>query len=122
MNERYRGRAKFIMVYVREAHPSDGWHMESNKRAGADLNQPTTDAERCDVARTCRMKLDLSMPFLVDSIDDKVGTAYSGMPERLYVIDRRGRIAYKSGRGPFGFKPAECEQSLILLLNRKKEK
>lgn len=86
------------------------------------LPQPKTDAERCNVAKSCRSQLNVTMPFLVDTIDDKVGTAYSGMPERLYVIDRQGRIAYKGGRGPFGFKPAECEHSLILLLNLKKTK
>ena len=38
------------------------------------------------------------------------------MPSRMYLIDRQGKVAYKSGRGPYGFKPAELEQSLILLL------
>jgi hypothetical protein len=38
------------------------------------------------------------------------------MPARLYVIDTEGKIAYKSGRGPFGFKPGEMEQALVLLL------
>jgi hypothetical protein len=33
-----------------------------------------------------------------------------------YLVDRQGKIAYKSGRGPFGFKPAELEQALLLLL------
>ena len=56
------------------------------------------------------------MPMLVDEIDDSVGARYSGMPSRLYLIDQRGLIAFKNGRGPFGFKPAELEQSLILLL------
>ena len=54
--------------------------------------------------------------MLVDTIDDAVGGPYSGMPSRLYLIDREGKVAYKSGRGPFGFKPAELEHSLILLL------
>ena len=49
------------------------------------------------------------MPMLVDTIDDTVGARYSGMPSRLYLIDQRGQVAYKSGRGPFGFKPAELE-------------
>ena len=53
---------------------------------------------------------------LVDELDDRVGRSYSGMPDRLYLIDRAGRVAYKGGRGPFGFKPAELEQSVILLL------
>ena len=56
------------------------------------------------------------MPLVVDTIDDRVGHAYSAMPDRLYVIDRDGRVAYQGGRGPFGFKPAEMEQALITLL------
>ena len=51
-----------------------------------------------------------------DGLDDRVGHAYSGMPDRLYILDREGRVAYKGGRGPFGFKPREMEQALILLL------
>ena len=54
--------------------------------------------------------------MLVDSIDDLAGNRYSGMPGRLYLIDRDGKVAFKSGRGPYLFKPAELEQSLILLL------
>jgi hypothetical protein len=50
------------------------------------------------------------------SFDDRVGNAYSGMPDRLYVIDRDGKVAYKGGRGPFGYKPGEMEQSLVMLL------
>jgi hypothetical protein len=38
------------------------------------------------------------------------------MPDRLYVIDAEGRIAYKGGRGPFGFRPAEMEQSLAMAI------
>lgn len=56
------------------------------------------------------------MPVLVDEMDDRVGHAYSGMPDRLYLIDREGRVAYKGGRGPFGFKPGDLEQSLVMLL------
>jgi hypothetical protein len=41
---------------------------------------------------------------------------YSGMPERLYVIDSRRRVAFKGARGPFGFRPGELEQALIMLL------
>jgi hypothetical protein len=90
--------------------------MISNERFGIELPQPTNDGERRAVAQTCRAALDFDMPFLVDTIDDAVGAVYSGMPSRLYLIDYAGKIAYKSSRGPFGFKPAELEQSLIWLL------
>jgi thiol-disulfide isomerase/thioredoxin len=114
--QRYRDRATFVMVYVREAHPIDGWIMESNDRVGVHLAQPKTYDERVGVARTCSRSLGLGMPMLVDTLDDTVGARYSGMPSRLYLIDREGKVAYKSGRGPFGFKPAELEQSLVLSL------
>jgi hypothetical protein len=112
----YKDRATFAMIYVREAHPTDGWSMESNDHVGVSLAQPKTYEERVSVATTCGKRLGLGFPMLVDTIDDAVGARYSGMPSRLYLIDRQRKIAYKSGRGPFGFKPAELEQSLILLL------
>jgi alkylhydroperoxidase family enzyme len=114
--QRYKDRATFAMVYVREAHPTDGWSMESNDRVGVHLRQPRSYAERVEVAQTCGRTLGLGMPMLVDTLDDQVGARYSGMPSRLYLIDREGKVAYKSGRGPFGFKPDELEQSLLLML------
>jgi len=103
-------------VYVREAHPTDGWAMASNRRVGVEAAQPTDREGRAEVAGQCGLRLNISMPLLIDELDDRVGHLYSGMPDRLYVIDRDGTVTYKSGRGPFGFKPGELEQSLILTL------
>ena len=58
----------------------------------------------------------MNMPVLVDEIDDHVGRVYSGMPDRLYVIDRDGLVAFKSGRGPFWFNADEMEQALVMTL------
>jgi thiol-disulfide isomerase/thioredoxin len=112
----YKDRATFVMVYVREAHPTDGWRMESNDRVGAVTAQPKSYEERADLAQKCGRLFNLGFPMLVDTIDDTVGARYSGMPGRLYLIDREGKVAFKSGRGPYLFKPAELEQALILLL------
>jgi thiol-disulfide isomerase/thioredoxin len=114
--QQYRDRATFVMVYVREAHPVEGWQLESNKRLGVALPQPRTYDERVKVAQMCSSRLGMGMPMLVDTIGDLVGARYSGMPSRLYLIDQTGRVAYKNGRGPFGFKPAELEHELVLLL------
>src|SRR3954454_12038128 len=116
MHQRFKDRVEFLAVYVREAHPLDGWRMSSNDRVGIAVKQPRTQEERLAVARHCCSALEMTMPVLVDQIDDRVGHAYSGMPDRLYVLDREGRVTYKGGRGPFGFKPGEMEQSLIMTL------
>jgi hypothetical protein len=90
--------------------------MESNDRVGITIAQPRTTKERVGVAEKCCTALKMSMPLLVDEMDDRVGNAYSGMPDRLYVIGRDGRVVYKGGRGPFGFNAGEMEQALILHL------
>src|SRR5437762_38612 len=84
---------------------ADGRRMTSNYRAGIVFAQPNNRLERVGVAEKCCQSLAMSMPLLVDDISDRTGHVYSGMPDRLFVIDRSGRIAYKGGRGPFGFKP-----------------
>jgi Iodothyronine deiodinase len=114
--ERWKDEANFLMVYVREAHPTDGWHMSSNVRAGVSVKQPTTLGEREQVAGQFCQRLKPAIPVVVDEINDPVGHAYSGMPARLYVIDTQGKVAYKSGRGPFGFRVGEMEQALIMTL------
>jgi hypothetical protein len=117
LHERYADRVEFVAVYVREAHPGDGaWPMGYKTETGDAINQPTAIDQRVDVACQCCKTLEIFMPLLVDGVDDRVGRAYSGMPDRLYVIDRDGKVVYKGGRGPFGFKPGEMEQSLMMLL------
>jgi len=116
LKARYGEEVEFLAIYVREAHPTNGWRMQSNDKEGVVFAQPRTDAERTEVAEQCCTKLKMTMPLLVDSLDDRVGHLYSGMPDRLYLIDKNGRVAYKSGRGPFGFKPGELEQAIVMHL------
>lgn len=114
--KRFKDDAVFLNVYVREAHPTDGWKMESNAKVGVAVAQPKTYSERTAVAQQCHKLLKPTIPLLVDDVDDRTGNAYSGMPARLYVIDKSGRVAFKSGRGPFGFKTGEMEQALVMTL------
>ncbi|MBY0232609.1 MAG: deiodinase family protein [Gemmataceae bacterium] len=116
LHQRYKDRATFLGVYVREAHPTDGWAMASNLFAGIAVKQPKTYAERAEVCTAFCEAIKPTMPYLVDEMNDPVGNAYSGMPGRMYVIDPKGKVAYKSGRGPFGFKVGELEQALVMSL------
>ena len=62
-------------------------------------------------------KLGIELPAVVDGPDNAVERAYTGWPDRLYVIDRNGMIAHKSAAGPFGFKPAEVTAALKRLMS-----
>jgi hypothetical protein len=112
MYRRYGDRAAFFVVYIREAHPSDIWQMAVNVREKVVYESPRNAGERVDVAGMCVRNLGIEMPALVDGFDNATDTAYSGWPDRLYVIGRDGRIAYKSGPGPFGFEPEDMERVL----------
>jgi type I thyroxine 5'-deiodinase len=109
---RYDGRAEFFVVYIQEAHPVDAWQTSSNVRDRVLFADPTSFGERAHVAGLCVRNLKIDIPALVDGTDNATERAYTGWPDRLYVIDREGRVAYKSAPGPFGFKPHEMAATL----------
>jgi myo-inositol-hexaphosphate 3-phosphohydrolase len=102
----------FLAVYIREAHPDDGWIIAENRRSGLSVLDPTTDDERRAVASTCAVNLRFDMPMVFDRVDNAVASAYGGWPDRLYLVSRDGRIAFQGGEGPFGFKPEELEAAI----------
>ena len=109
MRERFADRADFLSIYIREAHPSDEWQMDSNEEQGVCYKQPTTIEERLAIARDFVAREHWQLPLWVDDIENKVDWVYAGWPERLYVIETDGKIAYKGETGPFGFHPEEVE-------------
>ena len=70
------------------------------------------------MAHSCIRNLKIDVPALLDDFQNSVEVAYTGWPDRLYVIDREGRIAHKGKAGPFGFKPQEVRDTLQRLVPR----
>ena len=110
--QQYKDRVAFYFVYIREAHASDEWQMEENVKDDVVFAQPKDDAERKAVASSCSTRLKLSMPVLVDGIENRADDLYAAWPERLFVIGEDGRIAYAGKQGPWGFKPEEVAEWL----------
>lgn len=109
----YRKDAAFYIVYVREAHPIDG---DSPWRKAVPRTDPRGAAEREQVAGTCARTLGLTLPMLVDDMDDRVARAYGGYPDRLYIVGTDGRVVFRGRPGPRGFRPDEMERALRKLL------
>ena len=86
MAERYGDRVHFLAVYIREAHPEDGWIIPENRRSGIAVEDPKTDDERRSVAAACGVSLRMRMPMAIDHVDNAVASAYGGWPDRLYLI------------------------------------
>ncbi len=125
--ERYHDQVQFILVYIREAHPVDGWWLGRGvlglllrlvkTRAATDVYDPETIEERRQVAARCEAEVKYGIPTLVDDIDDSVNRAYAAIPTRLYLLGEDGRVAYAGGLGPFGFKPKKLKAAIETLLN-----
>jgi type I thyroxine 5'-deiodinase len=103
-------------MYIREAHASDAWQMDSNIRDNVIFATPKNIEEKAEIGQLCVAKLSIEFPALLDNFDNATEVAYTGWPDRLYVIDREGRIAHKSGPGPFGFKPEDVAEALRRLV------
>jgi hypothetical protein len=103
------------VVYIREAHPSDAWQMRINLEENVVFASPKNNEERGGVARLCVVKLGIQFPALLDDFENSTELAYTGWPDRIYLIDAEGRVAYKSKPGPFGIHPQELEAALAKL-------
>ena len=104
------------MVYILEAHPSDVWQMESNIRDKVVFASPKDEEERGTLAGACVRKLGIKIPAVLDQFGNATEQAYTAWPDRLYLIDRNGRVAYKSRPGPFGFRSDELRSAIDQLL------
>ena len=104
------------MVYIQEAHASDVWQVKNNLTQNVIIQSPKGFEERSAVAGACVRNLGIQFPAVVDDFSNSTESGYTGWPDRLYVIDRDGRIAHKSQAGPYGFKPEEVAAALARLL------
>jgi hypothetical protein len=111
--EKYGDDVAFYVVYVREAHPEDGWVLNVNRDQDIKLTDPTSDEARHDAASVCALHLHIRMPVVIDPIDDQVTRAYGALPDRLYLIGKGGRVAFQGEPGPWGFRPAELDAAII---------
>jgi hypothetical protein len=114
---KYHDQVRFLVIYIREAHPVDGWWLGKGLiglviklyRSGAatDIYDPKTIEERRAVAGQCEAALEYGIHTYVDEMDDAVNKAYAALPTRLYLVGLDGRVVYAGGLGPLGFKPAQ---------------
>ena len=102
----------FYVIYIQEAHASDLWQTRQNVRDNVIVSSPNDYEERSVVAGSCVRNLGIKIPALLDDFVNSTEAAYTGWPDRLYLIDRHGRIAYKSSAGPYGFRPRELAAAL----------
>ena len=77
MYQDYKDVADIYIVYIREAHAADSsWPVAYAKEKG--ITDHTNFGERCVVAERLVKDKKLTIPCLVDAMDNSVNEAYSG--------------------------------------------
>ena len=105
MYQDYKDIAEFRMVYINEAHASDGRRpVDYAKEKG--ITEHDDYEERCTTAQMLIDDETLTIPCLIDGMDNKVNEAYSAWPDRIFLVRTDGKLAVAADRGPRGFSPA----------------
>jgi hypothetical protein len=120
--EQYHEQVQFLSIYIREAHPIDGWWLGRRltrrlfrayaPKASMEHYDPKTIEERRAVAGECETALQYGIRTYVDEMDDHVNRTYAAWPTRLYLIGLDGRVVYAGGLGPYDFKPAKLKAAI----------
>lgn len=109
--QRYKDKTHFLLVYIREAHPN---LIKESDIPGR--HEPRTLAERAALAKRLISETRLTLPCILDLMDDAVEKAYAARPDRICIVDIDGKAAYYSRPGPGGFRPREAEAALKKIL------
>jgi len=86
--------------------------MKSNVKDDVCYAQPKTLEQRVAIANDFTKRFKYAVPFGIDDMSNAADAAYSAWPERIYIIDESGHIAYRGGMGPFNYKPEEARDWL----------
>jgi hypothetical protein len=92
-------------VYINEAHAADGRRPKDLDREKG-IDEHKTYEDRCTVAWMLAEDKTLTIPFVIDTMDKQVETLYRGLPNRLVIIRKDGRIGLISDQGARGYESA----------------
>ena len=64
----------------------------------------------------CTAAIKLTIPMVIDDMENSVSKAYNAMPDRLFILGGDGNVAYRGNRGPRGLDVDEMERELRRIL------
>jgi len=114
--QQYKGNEKvaFMVCYVAEAHPSDEWKIDANKRQPLQAKniRQRTEALKCLIedieceisdkqGKQVSLLKEADIQFIADSFEEtNLDRVFNARPDRLAIL-KDNVIVYKCGYGPF---------------------
>lgn len=100
--ENFSDVADFLLVYIDEAHPSDGWVGPPIDLFPFEMKKHRSLEERLVAAQ--RLVEHFSLPpqcrLVADCMDNNANAAYGVAYERVCIV-HKNKITYLGGKGPF---------------------
>lgn len=91
-------RVTFKLVYIQEAHASDGWPMPSSRFQPegrvVDIARHRSVEERAGAASRLVEEMRMLGEVMVDTLEDVFNTEYAAWPTMFYVI-KDGKLTFK---------------------------
>lgn len=107
----------FAVVYLEEAHPTDGWMYGAVEYM---IHSHVDMTARRAAAQSLRSILNergaSELPLYIDRMDNAASDFFGALPERLVIINNDGKIAWIGGKGPEEYSVAECAAALEKLV------
>ncbi|CAK8690854.1 unnamed protein product [Clavelina lepadiformis] len=102
----------FMMIYIEEVHPSDGFDVKENEFK---VIQHKSVEERIAAAKAFAENAGIKCLMLVDSMSNEATALYGAFPDRLYII-RNDVIEFVGGMGPMFYNVSKMVKALKTLL------
>lgn len=103
----YADIADSLVVYIEEAHPSDGW---VSSDAPYQIPKHRCMGDRLRAAQLMHLEVPECL-VVADSMENSSNAAYGAYFDRLYIL-QEGKIVYQGGRGPEGYRISELRDWL----------
>ncbi len=113
----YKYIARFFIVYIEEGRPSN---CSRPAEYAGHIIDPRNYGERCMAAGLFISEGNITIPVIIDNMNNSVKDDYNGWPERVFVINKNGLLAFASHKGTDGFKDGLKETSIWLEEYRKR--
>ncbi len=90
LQEKYKDEdVVFFVVYSKEPHAGETSHFKK-------YAQHTSYEHKKQYAQELVEEFGMKVPVLIDDLDESVVHAFGRMPNMTFIVDKEGRIAYKS--------------------------
>lgn len=111
--EEFSDVADFLLVYIDEAHPSDGWAAPPMSPCSFEVRKHRSLEERILAAK--QLLSSFALPpqchLVADCMDNNANVAYGVSYERVCIVQQK-KIAYLGGKGPFFYNLKEVRHWL----------